>query len=162
MSDETERDDHGVSDETERDDHGGDQAPTRRLDRSEQWRDAPLTPGVVFGLLADKRQRFVLYLLADRGGTTTLDELARHLAALENDAPPELITNEIEHRVYTSLYHADVPKLADHGLVTYDRDAGAVTLTDTGEGLEPYLEFARERELLDVEGFLDRGQRDYG
>ncbi|WP_226012521.1 DUF7344 domain-containing protein [Halomicrobium salinisoli] len=122
--------------------------------------DAPPTPSVAFGLLADKRPRFLLYVLHERGGTMTLDELAPHLAVVANDTTSERLTAETEERVRARLYHADVPKLAECGLVTYDSDSGAVTLTDAGDGLEPYLEFARERERDDVDAFLRRCRRD--
>ncbi|WP_225333716.1 DUF7344 domain-containing protein [Halomicrobium urmianum] len=122
--------------------------------------DVPLTPSAIFGLLADRRPRFLLYVLYERGGTMTLDELAPHLAAIENETTSESLTPKTEERVRARLHHADVPKLAERGLVTYDSDSGAVTLTDAGEGLEPYLEFAREREPLDVGAFLRRCRRD--
>jgi len=133
-----------------------DDEPSGQAERT----DVPLTPSVIFGLLADKRPRFLLYVLHERGGTMTLNELATHLAAIENDTTSELLTTEMEERVRAQLHHADVPKLAERGLVTYDGDSGAVTLTDAGEELEPYLEFARERERDDVSAFLDRCRRD--
>lgn len=120
--------------------------------------DVPLTPSVVFGILADKSNRFVLYLLENRGGTVALEELATAVAAWENDTVPSLITNEMEKRVRSRLYHATVPKLSEYGIVSYDADTEAVTLTDLGEQLEPYLEFAKQRERDDVEDFLEENR----
>ncbi|WP_226021660.1 DUF7344 domain-containing protein [Halomicrobium salinisoli] len=138
---------------------GEESADDEPLDPTERP-DGPPTPSVAFGLLADKRPRFLLYVLHERGGTMTLDELAPHLAVVENDTTSERLTTEMEERVRARLYHADVPKLAECGLVTYDSDSGAVTLTDAGDGLEPYLKFARERERDDVDAFLRRCRRD--
>lgn len=71
--------------------------------------EVPITPSVVFGILADKRDRFILYLLEERGGTIALDELSTKVAAWENDSQPELITKEMEHRVHQRLHHASIP-----------------------------------------------------
>lgn len=146
--------DNGHSDDR----RGGE--PERNLSDTGESLDSPLTPSVVFGILADKRHRFVLYLLEARGGTVALDELATEIAAWENDTRPELITKEMESRVHNRLFHAGIPKLAEYGLVTHTKDSEAVTLTQLGEQLEAYLEFAKEREQQDVDDFIERSKRD--
>lgn len=121
--------------------------------------DSPLSPSAIFGILADKQDRFVLYLLTERGGTIPLDELAIVVAAWENDTRSELITKEMEHRVHTRLHHSSIPKLVEYGLVTTTQDSDAVTLTERGEQLDAYLEFAKEQERQDVQQFLEQNQR---
>lgn len=44
--------------------------------------------------------------------------------------------------------------------MTTTQDSEAVTLTDLGEQLESYLDFAKERERQDVEAFLRGSQPD--
>lgn len=137
----------------------GDPATTPASDGGESS-DVPLTPSVVFGILANKRDRFVLYLLEERGGTMAIEDLAVAIAAWENDTVPDLITNEMNQRVHSRLFHATIPKLSEYGLVSYDPDSEAVTLTDLGEQLESYLDFARDRERDDVQAFLEQSTPD--
>ncbi|RKD85237.1 DUF7344 domain-containing protein [Halopiger aswanensis] len=145
------------------DDYSSDDARTDASDDALSNTDEdeiPLSPSIVFGILADKQDRFVLYLLKERGGTIALDELATAVAAWENETRPELITKEMEDRMQTQLYHASIPKLAEYGLVV-TQESEAVTLTERGEQLDEYLEFAKERERRDVQQFLAQNQRDH-
>lgn len=134
-------------DRDEPDDHHGENGGSR---------DTSLTPSICFGLLADRRDRFILYHLTERGGTVPLDTLATDVATWENKTEPELVTKEMEQRAHTRLVHASIPKLADHGIVATTPDREAVTLSDHGEQLQPYLEFAKEHEQEDVQSFLDQ------
>ncbi|APW96404.1 hypothetical protein CHINAEXTREME_00890 [Halobiforma lacisalsi AJ5] len=127
--------------------------------QEEEKEELSLTPGVVFGLLANRRDRFLLYLLYERGGTVALSELTTYLAVWEHETTADLLTAEMKRHTRTSLTHASLPKLADYDLITFDRDSGAITLTERGERLEPYLEFAKEQEDEDVESFLERTTR---
>jgi hypothetical protein len=80
-----------------------------------------------FALLASRRRRYVLYYLANTAdGTATLDELADTIEAWEEETAPE------DHRdgILGSLYHIDVPKLADHGVVEYDPRSRTVRQCD--------------------------------
>lgn len=114
-----------------------------------------LGPSDVFELLADDRDRFVLYLLADRGGTIAIDELARMTAAWEYGKKPDEVSRETKRRVARRLHHVCLPRLADHGVVTRIDDPDAVTLSADGESLEPYLDFAMDQERRDVDCYLE-------
>lgn len=136
---------------------------SRRDDRTDAWSasetsssDISVTPSIIFGLLAEKRERLLLYLLYERGGTLPLDELTTHIAAWENETTPELLTQETKSRIKSSLHHSSIPRLVDHDLATYDADERAITLTEEGEHLEPYLEFAKEQEPDNVQQFLEQ------
>ncbi len=118
--------------------------------------DGELTPTVAFRILANERRRFVLYLLVDRGGTVPVEELAALVGGYHAEQNPERGLPSPAHR---RLYHNHLPRLAEHGIVDYVRDDEAVTLTDRGEQLEPYLAFAREREHEDVDAVLERSRR---
>lgn len=122
--------------------------------------EMPLTPSIAFGLLSARRDRFLLYLLYERGGTIPLTEVTEQLAALENETSTDLLMEDLKTRVRTSLEHATLPKLVEHDLVTYERESEAVTLSPRGEQLEPYLEFAKEREHEEVRTFLREAERD--
>ncbi|EMA41172.1 DUF7344 domain-containing protein [Halobiforma nitratireducens] len=156
--------DNGGTDRNDGDENEADRRPESTADAdldpdADAGEDVTLTPGVVFGLLADRRDRFLLYLLYERGGTVPLSELTAQLTAWENETTSDLLTEEMKRHTRTSLVHASLPKLADYDLVTFNADTGAVTLTERGEWLEPYLEFAKEQESDDVDEFLDRSTR---
>lgn len=116
--------------------------------------EGELRPSVAFRILADVHRRFVCYLLVERGGTIPVDELAAHVAG--TDPGPGESLQGLPSRAHRRLYHNHLPRLAEHGVVDYDREAEAVSLTDLGEQLEPYLELAREQEREAVEAFLER------
>lgn len=84
-----------------------------------------------FSLLSSTRRRGVLYAV-DRGDETAVEELADTIASWQgSDAEAS--------SVRVSLVHTHLPKLADAGVVEYDRDRGTVELTRRAGDLEPYL-----------------------
>lgn len=95
-----------------------------------------------FDLLQDARRRGVLYTVK-RNGETSVEEVARRIAVWQSTdgrGAPDPETVE------TSLVHSHLPRLADAGVVEYDRERGTVDLTDSATGLEPFLRCTRERE----------------
>ena len=106
--------------------------------------ESPLSPSVVFGLLADERRRYVLYYLDAQDGQAEFPALAKHVAARENETSVELLTEDVTERVATRLYHTDLPKLADHGLIEDESQRGTITLTETAAQVAHYVDFARQ------------------
>lgn len=93
----------------------------------------------VFDVLSNPRRRFVLYYLREVEASVELNELARQIAAWENDTDESELTDQDRKRVYVSLYQTHVPKLTDVGLVEYDQDSGTVRLTDRTSVIDEYL-----------------------
>jgi len=89
-----------------------------------------------FALLQNRRRRLVLASLREHESTTQGD-LARHIAAIENEIPEEAVTSTQRKRVYVSLYQAHLPKLDDFGAIDFDTDRGTVERTP---GTEPLLQ----------------------
>lgn len=116
-------------------------------------------PGVVFGVLADERNRLVLHLLRARGGTTAVDELAARLVEYDSETGRDLLPTESERGVATYLHLVVLPTLAEQGLVTYDPRDRAVTFATAVEQLEVYLEFARKREPPRIVQFVEDARR---
>lgn len=95
----------------------------------------------VYEALEHPRRRCLCYALLE-DDEWSLSELAGKVAALETDQPEEEEVSEPERqRVYVSLYHSHVPKLADCGVVSFDADAETLS---TAENAEQVLEALQE------------------
>jgi len=82
----------------------------------------------VFDTLSHEARRFVVAWLVERSVTTTLTTLARELAAWDRDEPVDVVPESTVQSAQRTLYHVHVPKLADTGVLSYDRTDGVVTL----------------------------------
>jgi hypothetical protein len=100
---------------------------------------AELTPEEIFEILSNKRRRMVLYYLRQRDETVAVKELARQIAALENDIPADELSSQQRKRVYVSLYQTHLPKMATTNIIAYDKDNGTVALTGESSKVEQYL-----------------------
>ena len=99
----------------------------------------PLSEDLIFDVLKNRRRRYTLHYLKRQGQPVELSDLAEQVAAWENDKTvPELSANE-RKSVYTSLYQTHLPKLADAGIVDYNRNRGVVELSENAAQLEGYL-----------------------
>ena len=88
----------------------GGRGSKRRLDR-------------LYDVLADERRRRLLsYLHRKDSDVASLVELIDYLVVHEADSVADLDTDDVA----ISLYHTDLPKLADAGLVEYDERSRTV------------------------------------
>ena len=76
----------------------------------------------------------------------TPTELAEEVAAIENDVEVDDLTYKQRKRVYVSLHQTHLPRLAEAGVVHYDKDEGIVRLTENADVIDSYLTFPREPE----------------
>ncbi|MFC4448073.1 DUF7344 domain-containing protein [Halorussus aquaticus] len=97
--------------------------------------DRPVSLDTLFELLADFRRR-TAYLKLLRHDDLSLPDLADEVTVAERGEPLSNVDPDDVLRVYLSLYHTHVPKLADTGLVAYDQEDDYVALTDVGRALE--------------------------
>jgi len=93
----------------------------------------------IFAILRNHRRRLVLAYLREHDSTTQGD-LARHVAAVENDIPESAVSSTQRKRVYVSLYQAHLPKLDDFGAISFDRDRGTIERTPGTDELLRYLD----------------------
>jgi hypothetical protein len=100
---------------------------------------SPKRLNLVFTILQNHRRRLVLEYLRERESTTQGD-LARHVAAVENDITESAVSSTQRKRAYVSLYQAHLPKLDDFGAISFDRDRGTVERTDRTDELLQYLD----------------------
>ncbi|AUX08031.1 hypothetical protein AArcSl_0378 [Halalkaliarchaeum desulfuricum] len=114
-----------------------------------------LTKDEIFGTLSNARRRYVLSELKQSPeGESTIRDLSRAIAGLENDIEPEEATYAQRKRVYTSLYQSHVPQLARRGIIDFDARSGTVTLTDVATTFDVYLEVVEEKELTWAEFYV--------
>jgi hypothetical protein len=103
-------------------------------------KEGELTQDQIFEILSSARRRYVLYYLRQAdGGPIELIDLARHVAAWENDIHVDELTQQQRKRVYVSLYQSHIPKLDSAGIVKYDRDEGVVSLEKDAFIVDEYL-----------------------
>lgn len=92
------------------------------------------TVDTLFGVLANNRRRIILSVLKNRreshsnqSSFLTVEELAEAVAEREHERSTSECTDEDITRIVLSLQHCHLPKLADMGLIVYDRDQAIVT-----------------------------------
>lgn len=104
--------------------------------------DATLSLDDVFDLLSNARRRHVVELLHEHGGAMTFRELTDTVAERETGAP---VSYDERKRVYVSLRQSHLPRLADAGVVEYERDRGTVEVTELFETVRRPLEAVSTR-----------------
>ncbi len=102
--------------------------------------EAPtLSRDVAFEILTNARRRYTLSYLRAQSDAVSIGELAEVVAAWEQDTSRELVTSKERKSVYTSLYQTHLPKMADAGVIEYDRQRGRVRLSERADELDEYL-----------------------
>lgn len=101
--------------------------------------NAGLQKGCIFDLLSNSRRRMILCFLRKEGPVMPAMDLAREIAAVENDVDVESLTYKQQKRVYVSLYQTHLPKLADAGVIQNEKEEQTVRLTDRASEIDPYL-----------------------
>lgn len=81
-------------------------------------------------VLSRKRRREALAILQNVGAPVALADLARDLWTGDADGPVSEADFEAVERCYARLYHVDVPKLVDVGVVTFDPDRMVVSASE--------------------------------
>lgn len=98
-----------------------------------------LTSDDIFEILSNHRRRMVLYHLQEAATPLAVNELAEHVAAMENEISVDDLTSQQRKRVYVSLYQTHLPKMAQMGLIDYDQEEGMVALTSRTADINRYL-----------------------
>ncbi|MDZ7687585.1 MAG: hypothetical protein U5J64_02480 [Halobacteriales archaeon] len=94
-----------------------------------------------FEILKNRRRRDILHYLKQNGSEANVGEMAKQIAAWENDVSVDAVTSKQRKRLYTALYQSHLPKMDDVGILEYDQRRGTVNLTEEGAELDVYLEF---------------------
>ena len=114
--------------------------PTGEFENVDSDEPGELNDDVIFGLLKNQRRRDTLRFLRDHGESSTLSELAEHIAAKENDIEVRQLSSDQRKRVYIGLYQCHLPKMDSAGVIDFDKNRGDVEMREPAEQLLPYLQ----------------------
>jgi DNA-binding transcriptional ArsR family regulator len=92
--------------------------------------DLKAPPDGMYKALSHERRRTVLHTLVDESGPIELRTLSKAVATREQTADTEPISAALIDQVHLSLYHTHLPRLAEHGLVTFDSESKTVDAID--------------------------------
>lgn len=108
-----------------------------------------LTREDIFEVLSNRRRRCVLHYLRrlNDGETTSLAEIASHVAAWENGVDVSEVSYKDRKSVQTSLYQLHLPKLADKDVVEYDQRSNTIKRTAGTQQVDLFLEAVSENEV---------------
>ena len=87
------------------------------------------------------------YLKQSEGRQVDLRTLVDTVSSWEYDSPAEDLSWKKRKRVYTALRQSHLPKLADAGIIEYDRSRGTVTLTEDAHEVQMYLEYVPAHDI---------------
>lgn len=62
-----------------------------------------------------------------------MTDVAKHVAAYERNQSPSTVTKQEYQSVQTDLQHNHLPRLADYGLIEYDRRTGDVCFDEPSQ-----------------------------
>lgn len=126
---------------------GADTNPGADIDEllgPERDTEADLEIGEVFEILKNERRRMVIeYLKNQDDRSATLDVVAEHIAAIENDVDVSQISSSQRKRVYIGLYQCHLPKMDEYGVVDYEKNRGTIELQEISQ-FDRYLETETE------------------
>lgn len=94
-----------------------------------------------FDILKNRRRRDILHYLKQNGNEADVGQMAKQIAAWENNKEVSAVTSKQRKRLYTALYQSHLPKMDDVGILEYNQRRGVVNLTEEGAELDVYLEF---------------------
>lgn len=97
---------------------------------------------LVFDLLADEHRRHAIAYLATCEESVTISELAAEIATRISNRPRTAVSTQRTRSITIDLHHKHVPKLAEAGVVEYDRECGLVELSENDAVVDDALSLA--------------------
>ena len=98
-----------------------------------------LSKDTIFELLKNQRRRDAIAYLKDNDGEATLSDMAEFIAAKENGITVQELSSSQRKRVYIGLYQCHLPKMANVGVIDFDKNRGDIAIRPLAAQLEPFL-----------------------
>lgn len=114
-------------------------------------RSVALSEIEILELLRNGRRRAVLDYLGSHGNRATVRELAEHVGRSEYGVARDGLSADQYKRVYTGLRQCHIPRLADAGVVEFDRDGNFVSLGETASQVATYIDGRPRSTALRIE-----------
>lgn len=111
----------------------------RGFGNSKSTSEEGMSTDTVFTILENERRRLTLQYLEEHENPVTLGELAKYIAATENDKTTEEVSSEERKRTYIGLYQSHLPKMDELGVIEFDSDRGFIRVNDSTDELLEYL-----------------------
>ena len=100
----------------------------------------------VFDLLSDARRRYTLYYLFAMEGDVAEFEAVVNAVCNYEGAGTDSTSPSPPENIRVKLHHSHLPKLAEAGVIDYDRRQGTIRFTPTPP-LEEWVEHAEWKEM---------------
>lgn len=110
--------------------------------------DGGVTVSDILEALASQRRRYALYYLQDEE-YSELEELAEYVAAKEYETSLSELHDQAFKDVRIDLYHTQLPKLEDAGIIAFDSRNKAVRYHEPPDAIEQFLDYCAMLETPD-------------
>lgn len=114
-----------------------------------------LSKDTIFELLKNQRRRDALGYLEENDGVATLSDMAEFIAAKENGITEQELSSSQRKRVYIGLYQCHLPKMANAGVIDFEKNRGDIEIRPLASQLEPFLDTSDD----DAPGVADTTSR---
>lgn len=133
------------------------QTPSGQREDQQIDTDQSLTRDTKFHLLQNSRRRNVLRYLDKKSENveSEIREIALQVAAWENEKPIERLDATERQRVYVALYQTHLPKLADVGVIEYNKHRGRVEPTPLVTQLNSYMSSDSTEQSAELKATVD-------
>lgn len=92
-------------------------------------------------LLADCRVRYTLEFV-QTVSTTTIEDIADYVTGREAAATDQVYTSRDRDRIVITLHHDVLPRLDDHGFLSFDHEAGRIRDVSVPTNVRTFLDEA--------------------
>ena len=94
--------------------------------------------GTVFEILSRKRRRHIIEALVEHRSLVMAD-LAELVTCAEHEIAFTDLDEQLVLETYTELWHVDIPKLEESGLIAYDQESDVVALAPAADAIDGFI-----------------------
>ncbi|MFC5969703.1 hypothetical protein ACFPYI_00010 [Halomarina salina] len=98
-----------------------------------------LSKSAAYTILADDRRRILVGILLEDQGEWEVAELTAEYVARTRDTAVDRLTDEMTRRGRIELEHVHLPRLNDHGVISYSHRQPLIVTENSIADLEPLV-----------------------